>query len=155
MWRRRVVQHDSGWERVNRGLGFLWDDRAHLKCPIDCNTSSSNSIGPGISRAGCSACLDIFSSFAVGSDTDGDRFMGVYSRSSDSFESLSVEKGVLISSCGLCSRCLEMRESLARGGARAKGGRGLRQKGGASLAGNSQDDVCKALEQKVQLEEKM
>lgn len=39
---------------------------------------------------------------------------------------LSVENGVLISNRGLCSRCLEMSESLARGGARAKELRGLR-----------------------------
>ena len=41
---------------------------------------------------------------------------------------LSVENGVLISRRGLCSRCLEMSESLARGGARAKDLRGLRQR---------------------------
>ena len=41
---------------------------------------------------------------------------------------LSVEKGVLISRKGLCSRCLEIRDSLARGVARAKDVRGPRQK---------------------------
>lgn len=41
---------------------------------------------------------------------------------------LSVEKGVLISRKGLCSRCLEIRDSLARGVARVKDVRGPRQK---------------------------
>ncbi len=48
--------------------------------------------------------------------------------SSGPVDCLSVENGVLISRRGLFSRCLEMRESLARGGARAKEERGLRQR---------------------------
>ena len=54
--------------------------------------------------------------------------MGVKSRSSCPLDSLSVENGVFISKRGLFSRCLEMRESLARRGARANEGRGLRQR---------------------------
>ena len=48
--------------------------------------------------------------------------MGIYSWVS---ACLSVEKGVLISKRGRCSKCLEIIESLSRGGARAKEGRGL------------------------------
>lgn len=32
----------------------------YLKWLIDCRTASSNSIGPGMSNAGCSGCVDIF-----------------------------------------------------------------------------------------------
>ena len=49
---------------------------------------------------------------------------GVYSRSSWWSDNLSVEKGVFSSRTGLCSRCLEMRLSLARGFARFRTVRG-------------------------------
>ena len=45
--------------------------------------------------------------------------------SSGCVDCLSVEKGVFSSKKGLCSRCLEMRDSLARGEARINDGRGL------------------------------
>ena len=50
--------------------------------------------------------------------------MALYSRSSGLSDCLSVENGVLISRNGLCSRCLEIRDSLARGVARATEVRG-------------------------------
>lgn len=56
---------------------------------------------------------------------------------------LSVEKGVLISRRGLCSRCLEMSESLACGGARAKVWRGLRQRREGNLAARMTSAQCR------------
>lgn len=60
--------------------------------------------------------------------------MGVYSRSSCLPACLSVEKGVLMSRRGLCSRWREIREILERGGARAREWRGLRQRREEDLA---------------------
>lgn len=68
--------------------------------------------------------------------------MGVYSRSSWLPACLSVENGVLISNKGLCSRCLEMSESLARGGARAKTWRGFRQRREGNLAARMTSAQC-------------
>lgn len=51
---------------------------AHLKWLVEPRTASSNSIGPGISRVGCSAWLDIFCFFSSGeADFGGSLFKGV------------------------------------------------------------------------------
>ncbi len=68
--------------------------------------------------------------------------MGVYSRSSWAPACLSVENGVLISKRGRCSRCLEIRLSLARGGARAKEERGLRQRREGILVASMTSGQC-------------
>ena len=93
-------------------------------------TASSNSMGPGISRAGCSGCFDMLASFFFLSSMiwGVDRVTGLYGMSSLVSECRSVEKGVLICRTGLCSRCREIRDRrcLARGVARADDGmRGL------------------------------
>lgn len=78
-------------------------------------------MGPGISKAGCSACFDMFAGFGFkgGSETvvNGAVEWG--------WECLSALKGVLISRMGLCCRCREIRDNLClaeRGVARAEGG---------------------------------
>ena len=86
-------------------------------------TASSNSMGPGINRAGCSAWFDMVAVvFLLSSTLRGvDRVIGEYGMSSFVADCRSVEKGVLICRTGLCSRCREIRDRrcLARGVARA------------------------------------
>ena len=60
--------------------------------------------------------------------------MGVYSRSSCLPACRSVENGVFISKRGLCSRWRAIIESLARGGARVREWRGIRQRREGNLA---------------------
>ena len=75
-------------------------------------------------------------------DFGGSLRIGVYSRSSCLAACLSVENGVLISRRGLCSRCLDIIESLARGGARAKEWRGRRQRRVGNLAARMTSAQC-------------
>ena len=49
---------------------------------------------------------------------------GKYGRSSSALACRSEENGVLISTAGLCCRCLEMRLNLVRGEASVKRGKG-------------------------------
>ena len=100
--------------------------RGYPKCAMDCKTASSNSIGPGMSNVGWSAWCDILtsSSLAGFAGVMGLRWIGVYSTSSKGWADLSLEKGVLRGSGGRFSRCLEIRDNLACGGARL--GEGMR-----------------------------
>jgi len=108
---------------------------------MDCRTASSNSMGPGMSKAGCSACFDMLAVFGL-SEGRGVVFNGVVDCGS---ECLSVLKGVLISRTGLCSRCREIRDNRClaeRGVARVEGGvRGRSPRLKERNAATVQDDV--------------
>ena len=83
----------------------------------------------------------------------GDLVNGVYGMSSRDSDCLSVEKGVLIGRTGLCSRCLEIRLSLARGLARfsdaeraTRGCGAIRQRRGRRAARMTQERERRRLE---------
>jgi hypothetical protein len=86
----------------------LDEHETHLKWLMDWRTASSSSIGPGMSRVGCSAWEDMFGDgvvlnrLAAGA---GEAMLRVR----------SIEKGVLSGRGGLRSRCLEIKESLSCG----------------------------------------
>ncbi|KAL3710228.1 hypothetical protein TMatcc_004020 [Talaromyces marneffei ATCC 18224] len=88
---------------------------------MDCRTASSNSMGPGMRRvlwAGCEDILFLVLSDCLGirseSIAGGVRWIGLYSRSSGSTDSLSDEKGVFSSGNGSrWSKCLAMRDRRA------------------------------------------
>lgn len=80
----------------------------YLKWLIDWRTASSNSIGPGMSRAGWSGWFDIF-------------FVVVLSLLVCCCAERSAEKGVLSGGSGCPGRCLEINESLEVGDASVRG----------------------------------
>jgi hypothetical protein len=101
--------------RFNSNKGMIMKGRtglstAYLKWLIDWRTASSNSIGPGISKVGCSGWLDILDFSELWELELNRRGCGV---GGSILDARSVENGVLIGSGGRGSRCLDMRESRA------------------------------------------